>query len=710
MAYEPEPVHEPHTLEGGAARAELAREQASAPRRPGLAELLASIPDAELGELFRFWVGRLRVPMPSEPGALRAQVLAWMLEPEILGARLSEMGRRHASILDAHLAAPRHELCFADLATHKQLAYLSSYDLEASLAVLMRHGLLAATRCKEVARYGARSHAVPAELAERILRLRRARERGIFDLVTLKGHLDRQCSDPERPSAMSPARVRELYKLYANETAAVARIERLPEGLRGMIEKVILQFGGILARGLFERMETDLPRWDGRRWSRLLEESLIGTVSALDLTRYGLAHNDDTLVVFNEVALAWLRRVAVPSDPDAPHQEASLGVDLVSNISRFIAFILDHDVRFTVRGEIFKTTEKRILSDLIPNPGRELSRSEVLDFIYRFARRERLIESTGERTFALTPQGRGWEPLSLEEKLRRLLDHALEERELGGDYYHQLRLRRIYLRLLKRVEPGVWYDLMYLPFLARNTYLASLDDMAVEEDFAARAQNGGYTPLEDLQRLAWNLVSWVRRRLYLLGIVDLGYDTSGRPVAIRLARSGARLLGLAADLEAPAALGNLVVTPDFEVVLFPTGDDAELVHDLDRFCRRERAGNPMHFRIDEKGLNRALAEGMHLRRILRTLESNSRTPVPQNVVYTIRDWAARAGLLFLGADRIVRCANPETLKRFLSDPGVRPHVTRVLDEGRVLLCSDSTPRRLQSLLRELDYLVELEEG
>ena len=122
-------------------------------------------------------------------------------------------------------------------------------------------------------------------------------------------------------------------------------------------------------------METELPPGTAGAGARMLEESLVGTVERLELGRYGIHHNDETLLVFNEVALAWLRRVAVPGDPDRPHEEAALGVDLVSNISRFIGFILEHDVRFTVRGEIFKTTEKRILQELIPNPGRELSRA-----------------------------------------------------------------------------------------------------------------------------------------------------------------------------------------------------------------------------------------------------------------------------------------------------------------------------------------------
>jgi hypothetical protein len=265
------------------------------------------------------------------------------------------------------------------------------------------------------------------------------------------------------------------------------------------------------------------------------------------------------------------------------------------------------------------------------------------------------------------------------------------------------------LRLLKRIEVGIWYDLMYLPFLARNTYLSNLDELAVEDYFQAHGGGAHSTPLEDLQRLAWNLVGWVRKRLYLLGIVDLGYDGHNRPVAMRLTRMGAKLLGIAAEHDESAGIGNLVVTPDFEVVLFPTGDDSELVHDLDRFCRREKNGHLVHFKILEKGVHRALTEGMFLRRILSTLVQNSRTPVPQNVIYSIRDWASRAGLLQLTEKCDVQCDDAETLARFLADPGVRPYVSKVVDERHVKLKSKATPKRLQSLLRELGFLVELVE-
>lgn len=677
--------------------------------RVGIAEALESRSAAELEELYAFWGSAHSGPAPREPSEVRRSLRAFIADDGLVDARLQTLGRKLSQILGILLEAPHFQLSFAELSGHKQLAYLSHYDLEAALTQLAHHALVVECKDRRARSFGARALAVPEEIGEAFLRQQRARRRGVFDVLTLRGHLDRLYDDPARAKRNAPTRVREMYKMYSAEPAAVARIERLETPLRGLVEKAILQFGGILPRSLFERMETELGAWNGARWRGKLEESLLGTVERLELSRYGIHHNEEALLIFNEVALAWLKRVAVPGDPDRPHRESSLSVDLVSNISRFIGFILEHNVRFTVRGEIFKTTEKRILQELIPNPGRELSREAVLDFIYDFTRSAHLIESTGERTFAMSSEGRVWEQKDLEEKLRALLEFALEEKSLAGDYYHQVRLRRIFLRLLKRIEPGVWYDLMYVPFLARNTYLSSLDQLAVEEYFATRNQGGQYAPMEDPQRLAWNLSKWVRSRMYLLGLVDLGYDAADRPVALRLTKVGARLLGAVDGVPQLApAIGSLVVTPDFEIVLFPTGDDAELVHELDRFATRERQTETLHFRLTEKSVQRALSEGMYLSRILATLRGQSRTPVPQNVLYSVRDWGAHAGLMVLDERGVLRCEDEATFRRFQQDAGAKAYIREVLDERRVQLKMRFSTRRTQALLRDLGYLVETE--
>jgi Helicase conserved C-terminal domain len=686
-------------------RSSVAQENSNGRRT--VAAMLESFPRADFGELYRYWSANPQANA-RETKKTREELLAWMADgPHVMG-RIGELGKRLGSIFGVLLDAPRYECTITDLVSAKSIAYLSSYDLEASLTVLARRGLVLEGESTRVEGAGARAFAIPSDLGDTVLRERRARRRGIFDTFTLRGHLDQLYDDPARARRTPPSRLREMYKMYSGEAAAVARIERLPEGLRDLTEKVVLEFGGILPRALFERMETELPHWNGRRWGKILEESLVGTVEALELGRYGIQHTGETLIVFNEVTLAWLKRVAVPGDPDAPHDEAGLGVDLASNISRFLVFIIENQVRFTVRGEIFKTTEKRILSDLIPNPGRELERSEVLGFIYRFARHEGLIESTGERTFALTAAGRGWEELALDQKLARLYGFVMEEQGLGGECYHQVRMRQLFVSMLKRIEPGVWYDIMYLPFLARNAYLCRLDELAVDEYFSARSAGGHGGSGDDLQRMAWHLVGWVRTRLYLLGLVDLGYDKTGRPVAMRLTRVGARALGMVEPESDTPRLGNLVVTPDFEVVLFPTGDDAELTHDLDRFCQREGQDDLKHFRIAERSVRRALVEGMNLARMIDTLELNARTPVPTNVLVSMTGWATQAGLLVLSKDLIVRGTDAEVMRRFVQDPGVRTYVKALLDEQSVQLKAGPSASRMRSLLRELGYLIELE--
>ncbi len=691
---------------GGAA----AKTREGARRTLGVAEVLADRRRNDLRELYQFWGGERAKSMPDRDEELRDRIYDWMTDPPRVAERVSSLGRRLGDVINTLIRAPRYRKCWIDLAQARRLAYMSAYDLEACLVALARHGLVVESKDTRFEREGERVIAIPIEVGDGILRQRQQTERGVFQLLTLRGHLDRAYSD--RSARMSPQRVREMYKMYSQEPASVARIERLPDGVRGLVEKAILEFGGILPKSLFDRMDTELPHWNGRRWRMILEQSLVGTVQEMSLTRYGIHHDDETLVVFNEVALAWLRRVAVPGDPDRPHEELSLGIDLASNISRFLAYIQENDVRFTVRGEIFKTTEKKIIQHLIPNPGRELSREEVLGFIFAFCRNAGLIDKTGERTFAVTTRGREWVQLDLLDKQRALLDFAMQDRSLGGEPFHQERMRQIFLRLLKRVESGVWYDLMYLPFLARNTYLSKLDDLGVEEHFAEHAQGAQYTGMEDPQRLAWSLVRWVRQRLYLLGFIDLGYDKSRRPVAMRMTHAGARMLGIDGERGSgppEVTVGNLVVTPDFEVVLFPTGDDAELVHDLDRFCQREKDGSLMHFRITEEGVRRALTDGMGLSHILRCLESQSRTPVPQNVHFSIRDWATRAGLMTLSPDLVLRGVDPDVLRRFQQDPGARPYVDGVIDEHSVQLKGRITPRRMRSLLRELGYLIELSE-
>ena len=83
--------------------------------------------------------------------------------------------------------------------------------------------------------------------------------------------------------------------------------------------------------------------------------------------------------------------------------------------------------------------------------------------------------------------------------------------------------------------------------------------------------------------------------------------------------------------------------------------------------------------------------------------------MPQNVAFSLRDWALRAGLMRLSHGLVLACEEPDVLRRFCQDPGTRRHLAEVLDARTVRLKGRVTPRRMQALLRELGYIVELGE-
>jgi hypothetical protein len=137
--------------------------------------------------------------------------------------------------------------------------------------------------------------------------------------------------------------------------------------------------------------------------------------------------------------------------------------------------------------------------------------------------------------------------------------------------------------------------------------------------------------------LALDLVDWMQRRLYVLGMLDIAM-VGDEPVAVRITELGQRVLGVEGVESGSCGLAPLVVNPDFEVLVFPEGEVIELVHTLDRFAIRTKSEEVSRYQILKEGVERAVVKGMSPDEILSFLTAHSRTPIPQNVEYSIRDW------------------------------------------------------------------------
>ncbi len=297
---------------------------------------------------------------------------------------------------------------------------------------------------------------------------------------------------------------------------------------------------------------------------------------------------------------------------------------------------------FTSDGELFKASAKRIAATLLPVPGGLLPPDDALLAIYRFCRQRRLIDRRGERALRPTAAGGEFERAPLTDQVKMLLAHFVEDRTLPGEPFHHVRMRRVLLRLLRRGQPLQWQDVAVLPFLARNAYLAGLEMRPTEEYFSARFQGGAYTPGESLQQLCWNLLLWIKRRLFPLGLVDVGTH-HGRATALRLSRLGAELLEAEPAGKVGGTRSSVIVQPDFEVLLFPGDDVHEAVHLFDRFCVRTKSDHVHQFRIDQHSVAHGLADGLSAVQMVQELTDRARVPIPQNVLYSLEEWTQRAG-------------------------------------------------------------------
>ncbi|MBI3820349.1 MAG: helicase-associated domain-containing protein [Planctomycetes bacterium] len=532
----------------------------------------------------------------------------------------------------------------------------------------------------------------------------------LYKSFTLKGFVDEFYTARARAANQSAdgARALETYKLYSEDRAILSRLRKLSPSVNAIVGKAVEEFGGVLPRSVFDRLSMNGSTWSGDVWRRELESHFLGTVRELSLAPYGIHAGEETLVLFHEVVLARLKAIS-EERPATVVKEVEMGVDLVSDIARFLAFLQEDHVRFTVHGELFKTSEKRLVDQFVPGidaDSKEPSPHEVLDFIYHFCSAERLVHRTGDRTYTISEKGLQWEKQPLLEKQKDLLLFSVEDRGLPGDLFHQIRLRRHCLSYLKRMEPERWYDAMFLPFVARNAYIAGMDPKTVLQFYSARANGaGGSAPLDDLQQMGWNLLLWIRRRLALLGIVDLGLDAVGRPVAIRFSRLGAKLLGVLPPSGLRGGRSHIIMNPNFEIVLLPEGDEFELAHALDRFCVRKKHEILYHYELTEESLRRGMRDGLRISEVLHLFTRHVRGNLPQNIVFSIHEWAERMGVVWLEGNTL-RSRHLESIERLFTAPRIASHVADRPSADMLVLRPGTNFSELRSIARDLGLSVE----
>ncbi|HUY78908.1 MAG TPA: hypothetical protein VMV29_19200, partial [Ktedonobacterales bacterium] len=208
-------------------------------------------------------------------------------------------------------------------------------------------------------------------------------------------------------------------------------------------------------------------------------------------------------------------------------------------------------------------------------------------------------------------------------------------------------------RLLRECKPGVWYSLASF----RATILG--DDPFVLRPSQRKAGEAGFKLAEDL-RAQWEqtdgevIAGIFRSTLYELGIVALGYDRESapgprentNPDAFMLTELGAEVLHSELSAGKQPAERALIVQPNFQALLMEPS--MPVLYWLARFASLDQVGRVSRFTLTREALARGLQLGERptpglspatIDDVVAFLEAHTQKALPQNVVYTMRDWA-----------------------------------------------------------------------
>lgn len=176
---------------------------------------------------------------------------------------------------------------------------------------------------------------------------------------------------------------------------------------------------------------------------------------------------------------------------------------------------------------------------------------------------------------------------------------------------------------------------------------------------------------------------------------------------LELLRQPATAAAPDAPSEPPPSLsaGRLLVQPSYTVLALPPLDEPTLAR-LGSFAEKIRIAEVGEFRLTQAALFAAVERGADVAETIGFLEQRSGVPLPQNVRYTLNDWAKAFAQVRLYRDAALLEGSPALLDELERAPSIAPLVVRRLTPERLLLSSAVAAERALVALDELPQLID----
>lgn len=243
------------------------------------------------------------------------------------------------------------------------------------------------------------------------------------------------------------------------------------------------------------------------------------------------------------------------------------------------------------------------------------------------------------------------------------------------------RARRHVLRVLAQVaQPGMWHSARALTEAAMERGPGFLVRRRLSGGEAEPTYRGILAPTgAPADKLGmwrgWQTVEgafvaqFLRESLARLGLVDTGAGQGG--LVFRITPLGARVLGMAGADGSDASPGRFFVQPNFEIIADGGGDNIGAIWRLSRVAELNSYDRAATFTVTHGSVVGALEAGLSGCEILDVLSDSGRVELPQNVAFSVEEWADAFDRYELRADVwVVETDTPEELDRLVEElPG-----------------------------------------
>lgn len=192
------------------------------------------------------------------------------------------------------------------------------------------------------------------------------------------------------------------------------------------------------------------------------------------------------------------------------------------------------------------------------------------------------------------------------------------------------------------------------------------------------------------------------------GVVELGQQPAEElSPAFRLTALGRALLE--PDRPAPALVDEPIAVEGTFEVWVPQEASPHAVFVLEQWAERRGEDRVWRYRLSRLSVQRALQRGESVERLLEALAQHGRGPVPQNVAFTLREWASAYGRLSVRRPVVLQADEAVLLEEVLSDPQVGSAMLRRISPT-VVEAQPEAVEMLVARLLQLGHLPQVEEG